>query len=339
MPTRQDVARRAGVSPSTVSYVLSGQRSISAATRARVMKAVAELGYVPNSLASGLAGGKARTIALVVPGGDSGMSPAFIDYINGTATEARSSGYNLVLYTGYESQVDEIRQLHLSGSVAGVILMEIQSKDARLEQLLDAGIPFVMIGRTADNTGLDYVDRDVASDAHAAVQHLASLGHRRVLYLERAREVSAVTPAVDIRIREALLEAALHVGIAVAYWPTPETQEGVDTAITRLQQHFDDVSGVISGLDLATLGFVSRAGEADLRVPERLSVVSLVSQETLCEMAHPRLTSISLPSQDMGRRAAQILIQRLEGDTSEPVQELVRGQLNVRNSTMRVRST
>ena len=105
MATRADVAKLAGVSASTVSYALSGERTISDETRKKVLKAVAQLDYRPNFAAGALAGGKSKTIALVSPSGEFGIALIALEYINGAGEAARARGYHLVIWPSQESEM------------------------------------------------------------------------------------------------------------------------------------------------------------------------------------------------------------------------------------------
>ena len=126
MATRAEVAKLAGVSASTVSYALSGDRSIKEETRKKVLKAVAQLNYRPNFAAGALAGGKSKTLALLSPSGEFGIALITLEYINGAAEAARHRGYHLVIWPSQKSEMEEIKSFAESGLISGVILMEIK---------------------------------------------------------------------------------------------------------------------------------------------------------------------------------------------------------------------
>jgi DNA-binding LacI/PurR family transcriptional regulator len=203
MATRADVARRAGVSASTVSYALSGDRSIKEETRARVLKAVAELNYRPHFAAGALAGGKSKTLALLSPSGEFGIALIALEYINGAAAAARDRGYHLVIWPSEESEMSEVQTFAESGMISGVILMEIKFKDDRVDYLKKAKVPFTMIGRTEKPEKLTYVDRDFEGATEQGIKYLASLGHKKIAFLTTDRSVG-----VDTRFSNALVEAA-----------------------------------------------------------------------------------------------------------------------------------
>jgi len=180
VPTMADVARLAGVSASTVSYALTGARPISAATRERIRHAMEDLGYTPNAFARGLKSKRSRLIALLFPrdGRDLGLST--FEYILGASDHAQELGYHLLLWTTEAEALDELGRLAGQGLVDGALLMEVRLRDGRLDVLRKAGLPFAMIGRTADPVALDFADTDFDQCARVAVDHLVGLGHRHL---------------------------------------------------------------------------------------------------------------------------------------------------------------
>ena len=160
MPTMHDVARRAKVSISTVSYAINGTRPISEETRQRIFAAMEELGYQPHALARGLASKRSRILALLFPTSERGMGSTDLEFIIGAADTARELGYNLVLWTSEINDEVELRQLLQQGLVDGVVLMEVHLHDTRIDYLRAVDFPFSIIGRCADLTGIAYADID-----------------------------------------------------------------------------------------------------------------------------------------------------------------------------------
>ena len=148
MVTRAEVARKAGVSASTVTYALTGERSIKPETRSKILKIVEELNYVPHFAAGALAGGKSKTLAMLFPGTATGISPVALQYITGAVNAASDRGYALILWPSENIDIKQIITLAKSGLLGAVVLMEIAVKDERVERLLEAQVPFTMIGTT-----------------------------------------------------------------------------------------------------------------------------------------------------------------------------------------------
>jgi len=332
MATRAEVAKLAGVSASTVSYALNGDRSIKEETRKRVLKAVAQLNYRPNFAAGALAGGKSKTLALLSPSGEFGIALIALEYINGASSAARDRGYHLVIWPSQESELAEIQTFAESGMISGVILMEIKFKDERVSYLKKAKVPFAMIGRTEKPGKDSYVDRDFIGATQLGIDYLDSLGHKKIAFLTTERAIG-----VDTRFSSALLEAAAKKKMtAKKIQVVNEASSGRD-AFIELHKKYPDVTAVVSLNDIATLGFISGANEYGIKIPKDLSLIALDTPENHIEMSWPPLTTVNLPAFEMGASASNILIDQIEQKENKQNQVLLAGELVVRGTTAKVR--
>ena len=332
MATRAEVAKLAGVSASTVSYALNGDRSIKEETRKRVLKAVAQLNYRPNFAAGALAGGKSKTLALLSPSGEFGIALIALEYINGASAAARDRGYHLVIWPSQESELAEIQTFAESGMISGVILMEIQFKDVRVDYLKKAKVPFAMIGRTEKPGKDSYVDRDFIGATELGIDYLDSLGHKKIAFLTTDRAVG-----VDTRFSSALVEAAKKKRmIAKKIQVVNKASSGRD-AFIEFHKIYPDFTAVVSLNDIATLGFISGANEYGVKIPKDLSVVALDTPQNHIEMSWPPLTTVNLPAFEMGAKASNILIDQIEQKENKQNQALLAGELVIRGTTAKAR--
>ena len=177
--TMAQIAERAGVALSTVSYALSGKRAISDQARAKVLQAVADLDYRPHGPARALASGASHTIALFLPSPHWDLVPIQQTFVAGATQATSASDYSLLLTTS-PTEPEDIVRLLAAGRADGVILMEILSDDRRVEALKASGYSFTLIGRTADTTGINFVDIDYGEAVRKSLRHLAELGHQTV---------------------------------------------------------------------------------------------------------------------------------------------------------------
>lgn len=182
MVTIFDVARHAGVSSSTVSYVLNGTRRISEATRGRVLRSVAELGFHSNAGARTLAGRRSYIIALVMPLHRGVYVPIMTEIAISVTTTARRHGYAVLLVTNDEGP-EGVRRVAASGLADGVILMDVELDDQRIPALRAQGTQAVLIGLPDDPHGLSCVDHDFAAAGALCAEHLADLGHREIAFI------------------------------------------------------------------------------------------------------------------------------------------------------------
>jgi len=336
MATRADVAKLAGVSQSTVSYVLSGDRPISEATRTRVLDAVKQLDYHPHVLAGALARGSSHTLALLFPSGEAGISPASLEYITGAANAARELGYHLVLWPSDNQEFKEIKSLCNSGWISGVLLMEIQLSDDRVEYLVKSGVPTALIGRTADDKGLDLVDQDFDAVAKITLDHLHELSHRNIALMDTKSKMDTGI-GFSIRSNKALKKYARKLGMTlIELWVEGRVSAGRD-ALNLIRHNHPEVTAIIGLNDLATMGLLNATHEFNLTVPRDISIISLSTPNEYAETTWPALTTVTMPAHNMGRAAAEVLIQRLKDGQSHAHQELWTGELTVRATTTKAR--
>ena len=314
-PTSQDVARLAGVSQSTVSYVLTGSRPISEATRARVEDAIAKLGYHPNSGARTLRSRRSGVIGLMVPEADAddGVLMTFVGTI---AREARRFGYDILLVTAQEG-ADGIRRIVRTGVCEGLILMELDPIDERVAPVIESGLPFVTIGKPEEFPQGSVIDLDFEMLGSMVVERALEEGCDRLLLFgapgrKRARnDVARFLAGVETSAEEQDLELILDAG-ALAEVPeralrlTLPTQRTALFGITGVRQVLfamaatgalvDDTRLLIalSGADLLDVSpLLASVPQLD---PRRVEISELAVQELVrllrTEEASPRITLV-----------------------------------------------
>jgi DNA-binding LacI/PurR family transcriptional regulator len=333
VPTMADVARLAGVSASTVSYALTGARPISAATRERIQHAMEDLGYTPNAFARGLKSKRSRLIALLFPrdGRDLGLST--FEYILGASDHAQQLGYHLLLWTNEAEALDELGTLAGQGLVDGALLMEVRLQDGRLDVLRKAGLPFAMIGRTADPAALDFADTDFDQCARLAVDHLAGLGHRHLGFVNLGGSAIEAGRGNAVRLRDGVLGAAAAARVRVTVLTCENSISGGRTALTELLALDAAVTAVIAFNEQATPGIMSAATDRGRRIPADFSVLSIDMPAQAALMTTPAMTTVGPTAGAMGRAAVAMLIDRVEGGATGVTQVLFDGELTLRGST------
>ncbi|WUO35530.1 LacI family transcriptional regulator [Streptomyces sp. NBC_00285] len=194
MVTLAEVAEAAGVSPSTVSYILSGKRAISTPTKKRVEEAIARLDHHPNAGARALAGRRSHILALVVPLRTDIDVPVMMEIAISVTTAARRFGYDVLLLTHDEGS-EGVRSVAASGLVDGVILMDVQLDDPRIAVLRETGIPAALIGLPSDPVGLACADHDFAHAGALCAEHWPSWGITTSRSSATRRRSTSATPA------------------------------------------------------------------------------------------------------------------------------------------------
>ncbi len=313
MPTLEDVARRAGVSTATVSKVLSNTPYFTEATRAKVMQAVEELGYIPHLAARALSRGKTFIIAVVFPYVYDAFftDPLVLTILQGIETESSQRGYNLLLSTPHlsENGPDEnYKRLILSGYLDGVIALDSIPVVSVLKPVAEKGIPAVAIGYHACDFQVCSDDR---SGGFQAMQHLLDLGHRRIGILSVPENMHLCVP----RRLEGLRAAAEAAGVEYASLPLAEgdwsTPSGAKGAARLLTEH-PDLTALVCLSDRMAMGAIQQAREMGRSVPHDLSVVGY-DDIPMSSSFVPPLTTISQVGVEIGQLSAQLLFAAIGG--------------------------
>jgi DNA-binding LacI/PurR family transcriptional regulator len=324
--TIADVARHAGVSASTVSYVLSGKRAISAGTRERVLASVRALGFHPHAGARALASNRANVIALALPLRQGMHLPVIMQFAAAVLAAARAAGNDVLLVTADEG-AGGLHRVAGSAMVDGLILMDVETNDQRVPTLRDLARPSVLIGLPAESTGLTCVDLDFERAGAVCVEHLAALGHRRIALLGAPPVVYDRDTGFARRTVDGVRAAASACGLQAVIQPVEPVYPAALAAVaasagaTALIVHNE---GVVDHV-LTALRALGR------RVPEDVSVVAICPDDVALS-ATPRLSNVEIPANAVGTLAVELLLSRLSG-TDVPATTLLPPTLTDRAST------
>ncbi len=305
--TISDVAVRAGVSKSTVSHALSGKRPISAATRQRIQQAIEALGYQPNPVAQRLAGGQSRTIGYVFPLYAPHIAGLEMKFIASTANVINQADYAFMLLTHPADDVDSLRRFVANGLVDGFILMQVRLEDPRVGMLQQAGIPFVLVGRCADNEGLTYVDSDIADSMTQCIGYLAELGHQYIAYLHQ----DAHDFGFMFRAHREFLSACASQDVKPFTCPSEHSLTGGANAMTVLLQQHPEVTAVVTWNNTVAWGAIDVATASGRSVPQDLSIISF-GHSSLTYPVPIQLTVVDIHPEELAAKAARLLLKKLE---------------------------
>lgn len=330
MATLADVARHAGVAMSTVSYVLSGKRSVSEDTRQRVQRSIEELNYHPHAGARALASSRSNVLALIVPLRSDMYVPVMMDIAIGVVTTARGFGYDVLLLTNDEG-ADGIRRVASTARADAVILTDIGMADDRIAAVKEAEVDAVLIGVPADPAGLDCVDLDFEQAGRDCVDHLAGLGHRTVAFIGEAEGVYRRHIGFAERTLRGIRRGAAAHGIDLVHRPCEGSYEAAAGALSRILEERPHTTGLIVQNEAILPPLLSLLRTAGRVVPEDVSIVALCP-DRIAEQTSPGLTSVNIPATELGIRAVELLVRRMSGDHDAEVQ-LIPPTLTVRGSS------
>ena len=333
----EDVAQRAGVSISTVSRALRGLPNVSPVTRQRVLEAASDLRYSASPHAVGLASGKTRTLAVVMP---FVSRWSFGQALDGIESVLSASGYDLILHRvgDPESRARFIERMPLRKRVDGIIAVYLPLTDSGLDILADVRVPVVLVGPSSD--GLPSVCIDDAEGASAAAQHLINLGHRRIGLIGGGKE-ETLRFAVPRNRREGYRRSLANNGVEAdpaLEAPGDFTAAGGAAAMGVLLGRADPPTAVFAESDEMAMGAVRTVQSAGLRVPEDVSIVGFDDHE----LAHLfDLTTVAQDIVDQGIVAATLLLDIIENrreqgqGAEEPPRVVLPTRLVIRGSTGR----
>ncbi|MEP7764065.1 LacI family DNA-binding transcriptional regulator [Sanguibacter sp. 25GB23B1] len=329
MATIDDVARAAGVSTSTVSYVLSGKRPISAPTRHRVEKAIRELGYRPHAGARALASNRTNVIALMAPLRVDVNVNVIMQFVAGVVTSARSFEHDVLLLT--QDDAAGLDRVASGSMVDALIMMDIEADDPRIPVLAGLRQPTILIGLPRQSQGLSCVDLDFDGAGHLAVRHLASLGHSRIGLLGSPHVVLERHTTYAERLLRGFRAEGAELGVDVAAVPCESSQTGAGQAVARLLEEMPDITAVVVHNEVALPYVVTALKDRGLSIPGDVSLVALCPPDVAVAQPAP-LTSIDIPAPAIGRVAVEMAMARL--DEVQPVEtRLLTPQLTDRGTT------
>ncbi len=339
MATIRDVARRAGVSPSTVSRVLMGSPHVREATREAVLEAVRALKFDPNALASGLRTRGLPLVGLIVP---DITNPYYADLTRAVEDALWARSYAAMIGNSNNDPERELFYLRTFFAVRarGVIIAATPTRSREFVEALRR-LPAVALGRTLDIPGVDAVTVDNQQAGLLATEHLLRLGHRRIAVL--AGDVRV--PSVQERLRgheQALRQAGLSPDAALVEASPFSIEEG-GRAMARILARFDiqgapadparhdRPTAVLCFADVLAAGAVETLREAALDIPRDMAVVAF-DDTALARLVRPRLTTVTRPVRAMAEAAVRVLFDRIDGKHRKRRRVVLETRLVVRES-------
>ncbi|MFI8169285.1 LacI family DNA-binding transcriptional regulator [Streptomyces sp. NPDC085931] len=315
-----DVARRAGVSPSTVSYALSGKRPISAETRRRVEEAARELGYRPQPVPP--AHGAPNVLAVAAPLRPGVHLPALMRLTQSVVTAARGYDHDVLLLTGEEG----LSRSAVPAPARVLLVVDVGLHDPRLPVLRSLGRPAVLIGLPAERPGLPCVDLDYRAAGEVCVHHLAALGHRAVALLGPPPEVYVRETASARRLVEGFTAAADRHRMASSVHPAECS--GAPALVDRLLGAHPAPTAVIVQNDALVVPLLTALRQRGRRIPEDMSVLAVGTD------VPETVSAVTVPSAELGTLGVELLLRERTGPPV-PRTTLLPPRLTERGSTGR----
>ncbi|MBX8528477.1 LacI family transcriptional regulator [Pseudomonas cichorii] len=329
MATIKDVAALAGISYTTVSHVLNKTRPVSDPVRIKVEAAIAQLDYVPSAVARSLKAKTTSTIGLLIP---NGINPYFAELARGIEDHCERNGFCVILCNSDdnpEKQRNYLRVL-LEKRVDGLIVSSVGGDVSIAGGLAEVRTPLVIVDRELEGIDADMVRIDHEHGAYLATRHLLDLGHRDIACIG-GPDNTVVADMRFVGYRRAMQEAGVEV---VPEWVVRSdftSSAGHEAAVGLLAGHRP--TAIFAGNDVIAIGVLRAAAERNIPVPRELSVIGFDDIQ-MSRYVYPALTTVGQSIMQLGETAAEMLLSRIVGASTElPGRRLVTPSVVVREST------
>ena len=329
-PTSQHVAELAGVSRTTVSFVLNDVEGINLpdSTRQRVFEAAHELGYVPDAAARTLASGRAQTLGLILHGAFQLEIDAYIPrLLSSLFTVSREHGFQVIFEVVETSRNTTYRDLVRGKQIDGLVVIYPSKKDSQLVELIDEGFPVVLLGSVNHPKEHSVMQ---SSSVRKAVHHLIELGHKRIAHISFAPENVGASNHRLKSYQRYLREAGLEASDELIRYGNYSAESGYKGMMSLLELA-EKPTAIFAGNDTIALGAMAAIHERGLRIPDDIAVVGY-DDIPLAKFAAPPLTTVHTPPLEQGRLAGEMLIKLVKGERLEQKQLKVDTDLIIRES-------
>ncbi|MCJ7689296.1 MAG: LacI family transcriptional regulator [Clostridiaceae bacterium] len=328
--TIREVAKKANVSPSTVSRVLADNPKISDATKKNVYKVMKEMNYHPNAIARSLVSKTTKTIGLILPNTDEDLfvNPFFIQIMRGISHYAQKKGYYIMYtYSNNESQeVEYIASLMNSRRVDGIILPVVRKDDKCIAYLKDADYPFVVIGKPEDTEGILWVDNDNFHAMYSVVSYLIQKGERKIAFIGGSPTLNVTINRLE-GYKKAMENAGLKIDENMIQLTDFTEVSGYDAMKKILDK--SKPTAVVTTDDLIAFG----ASKAISEISEQHVSIVGFNNTPLAAFRKPSLSSVDINSEELGYFAVKLLINKLENVKEDISNYIIDTKLVEREST------
>ncbi|HET6451768.1 MAG TPA: LacI family DNA-binding transcriptional regulator [Spirochaetia bacterium] len=329
----KDVAERAGVSLTTVSFIMNerSHAAIPEETRERVMRAVRDLGYVRNAAGRRLGSGKSHTLGFVLPSAEHVRTDAFVPQFLVSFNEVcHQHHFNLLVHAaGSTSRPDTYGDLVRANEIDGLFIVNPRDDDRQIDALLDSGFP-VVADPVRDHPNACGVGIDNLGAARTAVGHLLGLGHRRIACVNYGPPRFLSVAARCAGYRQALEEAGIAYDERLVVWADFSHESG-RAAAAELLARGSRPTAIFAANDTVAIGVLRALRERGVRAPADMALAS-IDDIPAARFLDPSLTTVRVPANDFGRLAGEMLISLVYGERPEPRHVILPTELVVRES-------
>jgi len=329
--TMKDIARKAGVSKSTVSRALNNDPRINAKTRGRILKIAREMDYRPHKMARALAKKRTNIIGIMIPKTPRSVSdPFFLEFLGGIGAETSRKGFSLMLPIFERGDEREFKEFFSQNNVDGLILTEPEIRDKRISYLKSENIPFVFSGNPLVEGDLAWVDADNEKAAFKAVFHLIEKGHREIATIAGNDNLVAGVLRLE-GYKKALKTAGIEISDDLIVFADFQEQGGYN-AVKSLLEKGQKFTALFAANDFMALGAMKAIKERGLSIPKDIAVMGF-DGTFLSGHVEPPLSTVQLPIKDLGKNCAEIITSIINNGEGKNKGILLETKLLLREST------
>ncbi|WP_346857829.1 LacI family DNA-binding transcriptional regulator [uncultured Draconibacterium sp.] len=331
MASMNDVATRAGVSIATVSRVLNNNGNVNEATRAKINKAIKDLKYQPSRVAKRLRSKSisSNLLGVLIPDIE---NPFYVDVLRGIEELAYNNNYAIIMCNFGQDEKKEKLYLEIlqSEAIDGLIVAPAHEDDPLLKKMVKDGLPVVCVDRGLKDANVDVVLVDNVTGAYTAVDYLIKSGYKRVAYIAGLKAI----PSSNLReqgYRKALEENGIAYDEELVKFGNSKHESGVELC-NELLKLPNPPDAIFTGNNLITLGALETIQKWKLKIPEDIAIIGFDDMQWSSSL-NPPLTAVRQPAMEIGKRAVELLIQRIQDPERSSIQMTLNTELMKRSSS------
>lgn len=331
MASMNDVATRAGVSIATVSRVLNNNGNVNEATRAKINKAIKDLKYQPSRVAKRLRSKSisSNLLGVLIPDIE---NPFYVDVLRGIEELAYNNNYAIIMCNFGQDEKKEKLYLEIlqSEAIDGLIVAPAHEDDPLLKKMVKDGLPVVCVDRGLKDANVDVVLVDNVNGAYTAVDYLIKSGYKRVAYIAGLKAI----PSSNLReqgYRKALEENGIAYDEELVKFGNSKHESGVELC-NELLKLPNPPDAIFTGNNLITLGALETIQKWKLKIPEDIAIIGFDDMQWSSSL-NPPLTAVRQPAMEIGKRAVELLIQRIQDPERSSIQMTLNTELMKRSSS------
>ena len=312
--TLKMVAERAEVSVNTASRAINNKPDINEETKKRVLQIAKELGYIRNAAAVALRTKKTGTIGVVIA---DNSNPFYAEVLNGIEEAAREKNYHIILANtqrDYQKEEEAINLL-LAKRVDGLLITPVQDRDDDIKKLIEANIPFVIVGRDFENIEVDAVYNNEVKGGFLSTEYLIKQGHKRIALINGFLHKSPAKGRLE-GYKKALNKYRIPLDESLISVGDINIEDGYERTKQMLEKNLD-FTAIFAYNDMMAFGAMQAVKEKGLRIPEDIGLVGY-DDIPFSSLISPSLTTIKLKKQELGIESVMLLLSHINGNREKP---------------------